>query len=604
MRITTQATLFVSAVALASGVLTGVLFWRLATRTADEAVLDQQALFASQSAAALRTEFEFARRELAALSQMVAVDLDDDDPSPEERLVREAYQLTPFFFAAGVTLVDTEGRCHAAEPSGCGQMANRSTEWIESGREGEGSHLIFTPASDHDAELVVSIRDSDGELHGVLLGAARLHGDDLMDEPVRGSRVVPHAMAIVDANGDVLFHEGDEILRGSGWDPDVSAPAWFHDHGQEMLVFAASEVGEQGERLVHAWRLADLDTHAVARKKTAIASMICATLFGLLVGGLAAQSLTRPIRALTSDVALAREKRAPLPRASGKDEVTELRNSFAELVEQLRTREARAQANRDEVAELAATLEQRVDQRTAELEQAQDALLESERMAALGRAGAALSHEIRNCLNGLSVGFDAMGSGLPKESNDRIRNELRSEIARMRTLSDTLLDFARTREVRLREMSLDEFLDRSVAVVEARIDEHQVELEVNAIDLRVKLDPDLMVSVVSNLLDNAIDAVVGLPADKRRIELRCQENEGRVEFLVSDSGTGVPAKIQETLFEPFVSGMVGGVGLGLALARRFTEMHHGTLTHCASLMGGECFIVSLPETANSPEATS
>ena len=85
-----------------------------------------------------------------------------------------------------------------------------------------------------------------------------------------------------------------------------------------------------------------------------------------------------------------------------------------------------------------------MEERTKQLEETRDALVDAERLAALGRAGAALSHELRNSLNTLSVGMDALGAS----GDSAVPQQVRGEIGRLRSLADRLLDFARPRELR------------------------------------------------------------------------------------------------------------------------------------------------------------
>src|SRR5690606_19523172 len=120
-------------------------------------------------------------------------------------------------------------------------------------------------------------------------------------------------------------------------------------------------------------------------------------------------------------------------------------------------------------------------------------------------AGAALSHELRNSLNALSVGMDALGA---RGTDATIRQQVRAEIGRLRSLSDMLLDFARPRKLHSRPTTAGELLTRSLALVE----DHAADLDVTiTLDNRdpeaeLEVDSDLLQSVFSNLVRNAVDA--------------------------------------------------------------------------------------------------
>lgn len=606
VQIASKTALVVSTVALASAALTGALSWRQTGAVLEQAMLDRQALVASQSSSALFKSLDFARKELASLSSMVAVDLDDDDPRPEQRLVTEAWRLTPFFFNAGVALVDSEGRCHAAVPYDCSTTEDGG-EWVDASRRASAPLLTFdgeAARAGRNVRLLVPIRDEKGALHGVMQGEISLRPEDLFEQPTGGSDARPVVMSLVSVRGEVLHHEGDPLLRGIPWNippTETGALAWTQVVDGEVFVLATCGVGDLPMRLVHAWRWTDLDSRASARAKTFLISFLLACLFGLVVGLLASRALTRPLLRLAGDVGRTQRDQSSLPRGEGGDEVATLRIAFADLVDQLRERERDTKADRDRIAELAATLEERVVERTTKLEAAQDALVEAERMAALGQAGAALSHELRNSLNGLSVGFDAMGGSLSEEATSRIRQELRREIARLRTLADTLLDFARPRELQRSAIALPVLVDRCVATVEDIIAERGVDLRIDVPDEQVKVDSDLLVSVVTNLLHNAVDAVAHLDPTRRVIAVAAAVDAEGWTLTIGDAGTGIPEAIRARLFRPFVSGRSGGVGLGLAIARHFTELHDGTLEVSTSTLGGARFAVWVPHVTVEPD---
>jgi two-component system sensor kinase FixL len=82
------------------------------------------------------------------------------------------------------------------------------------------------------------------------------------------------------------------------------------------------------------------------------------------------------------------------------------------------------------------------------------------------------------------------------------------------------------------------------------------------------------------------------------VQLRAEALEGTWRIEVEDAGEGISAPVRERLFQPFSSGRVGGVGLGLSLSRRFVELHGGQLELVtARELGGACFRVSLPRPA-------
>ena len=102
--------------------------------------------------------------------------------------------------------------------------------------------------------------------------------------------------------------------------------------------------------------------------------------------------------------------------------------------------------------------------------------------------------------------------------------------------------------------------------------------------------------VVLNLVRNAIEALEGVPPDRRDIVLRTAMGpDSNVELSVSDSGPGVDPNIVDRLFAPFVTTKPAGTGLGLAISRSIVEAHKGTLRYRPDgARGGACFVLRLP----------
>ena len=187
---------------------------------------------------------------------------------------------------------------------------------------------------------------------------------------------------------------------------------------------------------------------------------------------------------------------------------------------------------------------------------------------------------------------DALGAS----GDSAVRQQVRGEIGRLRSLADRLLDFARPRELRPTRLMAGELVSISVELVEDYAREHEVRVEVVDEDPEepLSVEGDLLLSVFTNLLRNAVEAVSGLPDERRRVSLHARV-EGRSWIVsVEDAGAGLAPELRGRVYEPFTSGRRGGVGLGLAVARRFVELHGGELELASGALGGACFRVILP----------
>ena len=568
---------------------TGAILSSLSRGALEDVMVDRQRFFAAQGAVAFLDDLELATEELENVSRMVEVDLDDTDDAPERRVLNEAWRLTLFFFDGVVQMVDETGRCHGAEPDhdACVGRSFAAEPWFRAGREASGPIVRFhaSPEGGSTIDLVLPMHDDHGDLEGVLRGEIVLARGDFFDESVRGGGPLPHQLAFVGPEGNVHFAEGDPRLDAAPWrnaresvgDGTTDAEIVYLDG--ERMVLAWAPVGRTGAGLVYAWRWADLDERASERTRVFVLGALLVAAVGMALGLLVARWLTRPVLRLAEDVSRARSGAARIAAGRGGDEVGELRRAFAELAD---------------------TLEDRVEERTKELVETRDALVDAERLAALGRAGAALSHELRNSLNTLSVGMDALGA----TGDSAVRQQVRGEIGRLRSLADRLLDFARPRELRPSRLMSGELVSISVELVDDYAREHEVRIDVADDDPEqpLNVEGDLLLSVFTNLLRNAVEAVSGLPEDRRRVALRARVEAGSWIVSVEDAGEGLAPAVRARLYQPFTSGRSGGVGLGLAVARRFVELHGGELELAEGTLGGACFRVILPLDDTSPKS--
>lgn len=617
MSLSTRTALVMTILAVLCAGGTGSILYSLSSRNYEEILIDRQRLLAVHGAAALLDDLDLAMQELEHISSMVEVDLDDADDGAELRVINEAWRLTLFFFEGTVMLVDETGLCHGAEPKTvkCKGSTFADTAWFAAGKASQQPLMLFEarPGESGAIRLVVPMHEDNGDLEGVLLGEIELGRGDLFDESVRGSGPPPRQLLLLGPEGGPLFAEGD---------PPTDSPPWqaaraslrrgearavrMHLDGEAQLL-AWTPVDRTGAGLIYAWSWGELDPHGDEHMQSLVIATVVMALVGMGVGLLLARRITDPMLSLAGDVRRARADHGRIEAGVGGDEVAELRRVFATLVDELGEREAQLRRDHDRVAELADTLEERVTDRTRELEATRDALIDAERLAALGRAGAALSHELRNSLNTLSVGMDALGADMVAEHRSSVRQHVRAEIGRLRSLADLLLDFARPRTPATHETTTGRLLERSLTLVEDYANEHGVSLIVDdpAPDTAIEVDDNLMQSVLSNLIRNAVDAVAGLDEDRRRVSVTtCVEDDGwRVD--VADAGEGVADALRDQLFQPFVSGRRGGVGLGLAVAKRFAELHGGTLELVDGSLSGACFRVRVPlASPDAPETSS
>ncbi len=217
----------------------------------------------------------------------------------------------------------------------------------------------------------------------------------------------------------------------------------------------------------------------------------------------------------------------------------------------------------------------------------------AEHLATLGELAAGLAHEIRNPLAGIAGVIEIVGRDLPATSPARaVVKDVRQEITRIsRTLTE-LLETARPHPPQIRQSNLNTTVEHAVMLARQQVLSKPIKIELQkAPDLpEVEHDSDQIHQVLLNLFLNAVQAMDG--AGTVHVRVGSQENCASV--VVSDTGRGIPAQILANIFRPFYTTKGGGTGLGLSLARRIVEEHHGRIEVSSVVGRGSTFTVLLP----------
>lgn len=239
------------------------------------------------------------------------------------------------------------------------------------------------------------------------------------------------------------------------------------------------------------------------------------------------------------------------------------------------------------------------------LEQAQAEARRSERLAALGQLSAGLAHEIRNPL-GVIKGSAEMLSQKLGESDPlvtELAGYISTETNRLSGLVTRFLDFARPLRAELTPQNITPVLDRALNDVATLRKGAAIRVEKDyEADLPfVGLDESLCAQALVNIVQNAYDAMES--GGLLRVKARRSQAGGRtgVELRIEDSGPGIPAELQEQIFNPFVTTKKNGVGLGLSIVSKIVDGHHGSIRiEDADGRGGDghrrgaCFVLFFP----------
>ena len=282
----------------------------------------------------------------------------------------------------------------------------------------------------------------------------------------------------------------------------------------------------------------------------------------------------------------------------GHDEIALLAASFNTMVESLlRSRE---QIERDE-----ADLENRVRERTVQLQRAneelkaaQSQLLQAEKLSAVGQLVSGVAHELNNPLTGV-LGYAQLleASAVVPEQVKRHIRAIHHEAERCRRIVADLLTFARSHHITRRPVDLN-------LLISSTLEGQSQTLSNAAVRVNTVLEPGAMVTsgdahmlqqVLVNLISNARDALMTRPGP-RRLDIRTVSSGDEIQIMVSDNGPGIPADVMGRIFEPFFTtkGVGQGTGLGLSLCYGIVKEHGGRIQAFNNPEGGSTFMVSLP----------
>lgn len=222
-----------------------------------------------------------------------------------------------------------------------------------------------------------------------------------------------------------------------------------------------------------------------------------------------------------------------------------------------------------------------------------------DRLAALGQMAASLAHEIRNPLASIDVTATLLRRRLSGRDEDaRLVDKIVAEVARLNRTVTQSLEFARALAPERSLQAIPPLVDQALDEALSRFPDHHVEVE-RLYDGETPVgvvDGPLLRQVFVNLVVNAVEAMGGrgqLTAVVRPVA-RPERQPGAVEILIRDTGPGIPSEMLDKIFSPFITTKRDGSGIGLAVARKIVECHHGLIDVETTPGAGCAFRVRLP----------
>lgn len=291
-------------------------------------------------------------------------------------------------------------------------------------------------------------------------------------------------------------------------------------------------------------------------------------------------------------------------------EARELSEMYAEILASLRVTPEELERKIDYYQEReallthhAAELEQKVRERTSDLQAAQAELIKREKLSVLGQLTAIVSHELRNPLGVIrsSAYFLSRRQGDSDEKTRKHLNRIEQQVSLCDSIIGELLEYTRGRRSTAVYGEINPWLEEVLDQI-ATGDQINLHRQLPAVLPSVQFDPEKMRRVIINLVENAIQAV----SERQIIE----QEHGRpytpqvtvatsvagkdVRIEITDNGIGMEDQTAERAFEPLFTTRARGTGLGLAIVRKIVDEHGGTVTLKSELKVGTTVTVIIP----------
>jgi signal transduction histidine kinase len=306
----------------------------------------------------------------------------------------------------------------------------------------------------------------------------------------------------------------------------------------------------------------------------AATAMLAVILLGLLLVLVLVSQILGPVRRLALDA----DRKGGMDRSG--DEVKALDRSVRGLIEDM-------------------------DHTHSELEKSREHLLQTERLAMVGKLAAGVAHSVRNPLTSVKMRLFSLGRSLKLTS---VQKEdfavISEEIGHIDTIIQNFIEFARPPKLKMQEVSPSEVVDMVLQLLEHRLKSYDVDIDLHREHFlpEIQADPEQLKEVLVNLIINACEAMEGGGCIRIQEEERFVEPLGRVAVVrLADSGSGIPDSIRDQIFQPFFTTKDEGSGLGLSIAARIVANHGGWLDFITNKSEGVTFVITLPMTESDRE---
>jgi two-component system nitrogen regulation sensor histidine kinase NtrY len=450
----------------------------------------------------------------------------------------------------GLVLATNKGEVLGADPRSL--LGLPSAEVVALAQENPAFYLHGSAGVSGIVSRCTSSRSASGA-QGAFLPAAGSH----VSMSLVGMRRLEPLLARLGKTADVAVALGKAPPHPAGKEFAEASCVLTDAGGQSAFISVAKSKDELFEQL------GQID-------RTVTVAVFLASSAALVLAFLLARGLSRPIEQLAAEAKKVASGEAQPLRVRGSGEITDLSRAFDHMIEDLESTRRR----------LAAT----------------------SRVAAWREVARRVAHEVKNPLAPIRAAVETLRRLRARQDPafdeyfDEATRTVLDEVHRISNIVTEFTRFARLSPPRPVEVDLVDLVKQVVTLQKASAPEVELDVRVRGTPPKVMADRDQIIQVMTNLVQNALDAVkqTARPTVLVSLEPDGRGGRSRVIITVSDNGPGIAPEIAARLFEPYATTKPHGTGLGLAIAQRIAIEHDGELSLVVTGGPGATFRLALP----------
>jgi two-component system NtrC family sensor kinase len=438
---------------------------------------------------------------------------------------------------------------------------------------------------DHSGKIYFS---SDKDRLGQSVAVSSIACTGCHTEPDRSSRLLTS-----EKTWEVYDNsEGSSVMKVIGIIPNspdcYTAECHVHKKEQNILGFIEADLS------------LGLIDEALLKQRLALTAYVIlfVLVVSLFVGIIIYKIISKPVQQLVNEMDKVAggdlEHSVPI---NSVDEMGMLAKAFNSMIKDLK--EAR-----DQSEQWTQKLEEEVAKKTAEIERTHASLIQTEKLASLGRMAAGVAHEINNPLTGVVTFSHLLKKHFePGSEGDKDINVIIEQSERCSKIINNLLTFARATPSEKGRVNINDVLSRTIFMIKNQAKFHHIKFEITLEDRQFVItgDTSQFQQIFLNMFINAADAMSGRGTVTVATRSAKEENKEFVEIEFTDEGCGIKEEDMSKLFEPFYTTKpVGkGTGLGLSVSHGIAKHLGGHIKVKSTVGKGTSFFVRLPLTDQS-----